>query len=471
MARSKSLEALLLVLPILALPALLFGLSRGDEPFRYPEPPERWTELVLASPQWEGIKVEFEEGFQRWLWERERIGVRFQWLDHGGGTKTLRWIEEQFDVKPHSIGVDLLFGGGTDPYETLKQKGLLVRYDPPAAVLAGVPETIGGFPILDCDRMWFGTALTGFGIVFNAKVFETVPVLRALAGVRFTRWEDLARDELDGWVGGADPRGSSSYHTFYEILLQQPGPGRFERGMELARRLSANVRSYTKFSAEIPKLCTVGQIACAPTIDQYALAQIEKVGPAMGFSLPDGQTLVNADAAGILKGAPNRETAEQFIDFLLSPEAGRLWLLRRGEAGGPRRFQLNRASVRPDLYAETAGRSEVTVNPFLQHQLEGYDFALASRRWTVLNDFLGAVLIDTGADLARAMRACRSLAGEPRAAAERMLFQNPVDEDGLNACAARWTEATFRETTKNEWTAFARAQYAAVARLGSAAHR
>jgi hypothetical protein len=111
------LRGVLLLLPIAALPAVLFALAGGEDRYRYPTPPSVVHRLVIASPQWEGIRVEFEEGFKRWLFEREGAGVDVVWLEQGGGSKTLRWIEEQFgDAKAPraSIGVDLLFGGGSN---------------------------------------------------------------------------------------------------------------------------------------------------------------------------------------------------------------------------------------------------------------------------------------------------------------------------------------------------------------------
>ncbi|MBI4878675.1 MAG: ABC transporter substrate-binding protein [Planctomycetes bacterium] len=465
MPERRLIEALLLLLPLAALPAVLLALSSGEERYAYPAPPRRIQELVITSPQWEGIKVEFEDGFKRWLYERDGSGVDIKWLDHGGGTKTVRWIEEQFQQKPDSIGVDLLFGGGTDPYETLGASGLLLRYDPPAEILDGVAESIGGYPILDPQRRWFGTTLTGFGIMLNLKVFEKVEALRGLV-VR--DWRDLADPRLFGWVGGADPRGSSSHHTFHEILLQAYG---FEEGMRVTRLLGANCSAFLKFSAEIPKSCAVGQVACAPTIDHYAQAQIEMAGDFIAFVLPEGKTLVNADAAGILKGAPHLETAERFIDFLLSREAGLLWMLRTGEEGGPRRHPLCRATVRPRLFAETAGRSNVRENPFLMEQTFRYDYDKASLRWTMLNDVLGALVIDTHAELQAAVQAYHALEGGARERAAELLFRNPFsEEEMLEIAGGRWRdEASFREQMRIDWADFARQNYRAVAAMAGGA--
>jgi len=460
---SRTAEAVLLLLPLALLPLLLFGMSRERAP-EGEAPPARGPvrELVVTSPQWDGIKQEFGRGFRAWLAARGRADVCITWLDHGGGTKTLRWIEEQFRARPAGIGVDLLFGGGTDPYEALKAQGLLERHVPAPEVLQGVAAEVGGFPVYDPDGYWFGTCLTGFGLVANRAVLDWVPALR---GVSVRAWEDLADPRLHGWVGSADPRSSSSYHTTYEIVLQSFG---FEQGMLLLRLIGGNCSAFSKFSSEIPKLCAVGQFACAPAIDQYAQAQIDALGPQIEFVLPQGRTLVNPDAAGILKGAPNAGAARDFIDFLLSEEAGRLWMLRPGEPGGPRDQALSRASVRPALFAELAGRTSVAHDPFAASYDLHYDYDRASRRWNLLNDWLGATLIDVHAELRAAVGAYHGLRGAAREQAGRLLLQNPAGEDELLELAARWDEPGLREARRGAWTEFSRARYREVAALAAA---
>ena len=463
MARRRiplAVEAGLLVLPVLLFPLLLFGFSSRDERFTPSEPPARTLELVIASPQWEGIKFEFADGFRRWLYQR-RLGVEVRWIDVGGGATTLRWIQEQFRQHPDGIDVDIFFGGGTDPYDKLKEAGLLQRYQPEPGILQGVPERVGGFPILDPERFWFGTALTGFGIMVNSEVLRWVDGLKK---VEIKSWDHLADPRLSGWVGAADPRGSSSFHTLYEILLQVRG---FEQGLRLIRLMGANVAAYSRFSAEVPKLCAVGQVACAMTIDHYARAQIDQVGPAIRFVLPEGDTLVNADAAAILKGAPNQEAARLFIDFLLSEEAARLWMLRKGEPGGPVRYPLNRACVRPDLFEQVAGRSNVRVNPFSMHFSFSYDYSKAALRWNLLNDLLGALVIDTRKELRAAVKAYHQLEGAQKVRAGDLLFENPVTEqEALQMAAGAWAvDESFRERKKIEWRRFAGERYAAVIAL------
>jgi iron(III) transport system substrate-binding protein len=192
------------------------------------------------------------------------------------------------------------------------------------------------------------------------------------------------------------------------------------------------------------------------------------------FVLPAGRTLVNADAVGILRGAPNRAVARRFVDFLLSDEAGAIWMLKPGakvgELHGPRRHGLNRATVLPRLFerieSEAPDATRVLENPFRMRFDFHYDYALASRRWTLLNDLLAALLIDTRSQLEAAIGAVTRLEGERRREAETVLFALPFEERDLDRILElEWPEPVKRERLRIEWTAFARARYEQVARL------
>ena len=468
MRRIRPTEALLLIAPLPLLPVVLFGLSSGsEERFRYPRSPSRTVSLVVLTAHQKSIQVEIEEGFKRWLFDREGVGVDVTWMVQSGST-ALRYVRQQYDHRAGSsnaggIGIDVMFGAGIDPYDKLKDEGRLVGWTPPAGALDGIPEDVGGFPTYDVDGCWYGTCVTGFGIMTNTRVLEVVP---QLVDIDIHDWDDLADPRLLGWVGAADPRSSSSSHACFEILLQAYG---FEAGMGLARRIGANVRAFSKSSSEIPRLCAVGEVACGLTIDFYALAQIDKVGDVIRFVLPEGNTLVNGDAAGILAGGPNTEASRWFMEYLLSPDAARLWMLRRGEEGGPKRYELNRGAIRPAIYEEVAGRSNVRDNPFAKEYRFRYDFQLASRRWGVVNDLIGALIIDPHDRLKAAIAAVQDAAPDRREALERSLFELPVTEAEIDDMASRWNDPEFQARVRIAWSEFARRRYDEVRAAAGAA--
>ena len=84
--------------------------------------------LVLISPHWEGIKYEFERAFKAWYRRETGRNVDLEWIDVGGTSETLRFIQSEFKSKPAGIGIDVFFGGGVDPYMALKADTLLQPY-------------------------------------------------------------------------------------------------------------------------------------------------------------------------------------------------------------------------------------------------------------------------------------------------------------------------------------------------------
>ncbi|KPK59177.1 MAG: hypothetical protein AMK73_08810, partial [Planctomycetes bacterium SM23_32] len=70
--------------------------------------PER--ALAVLSVHSETIRREFERAFSRWTAPTHGYAVRVDWLDVGGTTQAVRYVEDQFERNPEGIGVDLFFG-------------------------------------------------------------------------------------------------------------------------------------------------------------------------------------------------------------------------------------------------------------------------------------------------------------------------------------------------------------------------
>ena len=68
----------------------------------------------------------------------------------------------------------------------------------------------------------------------------------------------------------------------------------------------------------------------------------------------------------LLRGAPHRELAIAFIDYVLSDAGQKLWSFRRGVPGGPERYTLRRLPIVPHLYdhAFDAYRADPDDNPY-----------------------------------------------------------------------------------------------------------
>ena len=373
-----------------------------------------------------------------------------EWLDVGGGSSSiLRYIKSEFRRSPEGIGIDLFFGGGVDPYMELSQMGLCSPYRLPDEVLGRIPTRIGGIPLYDPDFQWYGATLAGFGIVYNRMVLDILDLPIPAT------WADLGDPKLFSWVGSGDPRSSGSVHMAYELILQAYG---WQRGWEVITTLGANVRNFGAGGSQAPKEVAVGEVAYALSIDFYAWAQVAEVGSEyIGFTMPDNLTIVNPDGLAILKGAPSPDVARAFVRFVMSDPGQKLWFLKRGVPGGPSTDQLNRFTVLPDLYVQFREDAAVTLNPFEWTSSLVYDSEKGSARWGVVNELLGAMVIDSHRQLQNAWKA----AAEDGVTGEEIgrLSAVPITEEQCLALGPRWRDPVLRDSLKNAWTGFARDKY------------
>ena len=415
--------------------------------------------LVIISPHWEGIQTEFTRAFREWYENRVGKQISLDWIDSGGTSSDFRFIESEFQRVPEGIGLDLFFGGGTDYYLKLADRGLLLPYKLPAEQLQRIPQELFGIPVYDSEYRWYGTALSSFGIMYNEE-------LRQLLGLpKVKTWKDLTHPELMGRVGAADPRESGSAHMIYEIILQGYG---WEKGFALITQLGANVRMFPAASSRIPIDVTSGQVIYGMAIDFYAHGQIAVFGnDTIGYIVPPDASVVSPDSIGILKGAPNLEMAQMFIEFVLSDEGQKLWMLRDTDPEGPKEFELNRSSVIPALYDEL-GKRCVVSNPF---QLDltpiRYDAEKGGKRWDIVSDLIGALVIDPHKDLVDAWKAInKSKDKEKREAAIRKLVELPItEEEAMRIAQNEWQMPDFRNAKLKEWRQFATQKFKAAKRL------
>ncbi|MHA2092822.1 MAG: ABC transporter substrate-binding protein, partial [Candidatus Kariarchaeaceae archaeon] len=353
--------------------------------------------LVVITPHWEGIVNEFEAAFKTWYEDTYGKTVDIEWLDVGGTSDVVKYIDSNFDLTPEGIEIDIFWGGGVDPYIAEAELGHLEAYEVSSEVLNKIPVDFAGIPMYDSEYRWYGSAISGFGIVYNKALIsiEDLPTPES--------WEDLTDPKLLGWVGSADPRHSGSTHMAYEIILQGYG---WNEGIDLITKMGANIRSFPESSSSVPKSVGASEIAAGLAIDFYAWSEVSKHGADnIGYVMPEGLTVLNPDSIAILKGAPNLEVAQRFVEFVLSEKGQTLWMLPVGAEGGPTEFLLGRMCVIPDLYDTIGEQSVVPINPFNLESSLDYDAELGSTRWSFVNDFIGAMIIDSNVELVDAWEA------------------------------------------------------------------
>lgn len=295
-----------------------------------------------------------------------------------------------------SCGIDLFFGGGT--YDFAKQAtagrfvpSRILKTHPEWFVDEVIPQLYAGEEYRDKNGLWIGCVLSSYGIIYNRDSLK-----RLGAKAEPTQWDDLTDPRFQGEIALCDPTKSGSIAKAFENVIQQrmqrrlkalvaaqPGGDRktleaqavregWLEGMQVLQLVGANSRYFTDTSQKPPIDVSVGNCAAGMCIDFYGRAQAEAArrrgeSERLGYVSPPGGTVSSVDPIGLLRGAPNPEVAELFIEFVLSEDGQRLWNQRPGTPGGPERFALRRLPVRRDYYAheEWRGyRSDPEDNPF-----------------------------------------------------------------------------------------------------------
>ena len=403
--------------------------------------------LIIISPHWEGVKIEIEIAFKNWYFKNYGKAIKLEWIDQGGTSDDLKFVESLFKKNPNGIGIDVFFGGGIEPYLRLKEKNILYKYKVDEKILKKIPEKCLGIPNYDKDFYWYGIVLSGFGILYNKKVCDYL-------NLPFPKtWEDLGKDIYFSWIGAADPRHSGSMHMMYEIILQAYG---WKKGWQTIFFIAGNTKSFSSSASQVAKDTSIGEVCVSLCIDSYALSQIEINGEEnMEFILPKNLTIINPDAIGILKGAPNLFNATTFINFLLSYESQVLWMLKKGEENGPKEFSLNRLSILPDIYKNERIFLK-NINPYLYKHSIPYNMKLASERWALINDIIGWCIIEPHREL---QKAWEYILKNKKSELKEKFAQLPFDENSQNILLKSWNNPIFRNQQINKWFDFSRNKF------------
>ena len=405
--------------------------------------------LVIISPHGQEIRTEFRWAFADWHRRKYGYPVDLEFLTPGGTLDIRRQLDTIYrairntnggSLPPEdqvNTGIDLVWGGGDFEFNSkLKPLGILHPMDLSPAFLAEVypQKTLGGVKLYDQEKdkagnllppRWVGICLTSFGIIYNPDLYHAMGIDPPHT------WRDLTDPRLFRSLSLADPTHSNSAATAYMMVIQRAmadaesaflgrpeNAGKtvaelkstpayqaaldagWKEGMRQLILIAANVRFFTDSSTDPPNTVASGDAAAGVAIDFYGRVTEEVVGPGRErFILPRAATAITSDPAAILYGTHGKqlELANHFIEFLLSPEGQRLWILKPGQPGGPRVFALRRPPIRRDVYANRAGWTDdidyfASAGGFNLHNEWMGTFSELPQIW-------GAAWIDAGDDL------------------------------------------------------------------------
>lgn len=429
--------------------------------------------------------------------------------------QTFRTVD---DPAKFSCKVDLFFGGGTYDHNKAFRQGLSVRPwaegDMPAVLSQEAGDTLL-IPKKRSGETWrsdafFGNALSTFGICYNMDRLTELGIENPPS-----TWEDLADPRLVHQLGVADPTKSGSIAKAFEMIIheqchaavraagfspeqtaaiedtpREEHPEDYEaaiaqgwlNGLRLVQKIGANARYFTDSSGKVPLDVSMGDAAAGIAIDFYGRYQSEISKSPEGkyrmvYTTPVGGSSVSADPISLLRGAPHRETAVRFIEFVLSTEGQKLWNYRPGTPGGPVRFALRRLPVRrdfypsddPDVQAAYEQHSRYTSDDLGEPSINAYELSRqfyyygrwTGRHFSFHRDLIKAMCMNAGEELRELWEAIQQNGGvakQPEAV--RLMERMPDTPEPIT-----WSQApdylnTFSQLEiMKSWTIFFRKSY------------
>ena len=415
------------------------------------------VELVVISPHNENICNEFEWAFNLHHAVEHGRKVHVVWRDVGGGsTAVLRFLENRY--KNGKGGeIDVVWGGGEVNFATMAAEGILQPMEVSDDVLANVPESFGGLSMYDPNRRWFGSAVSGFGFLYNRSLLKRANIPEP------KRWEDLARPEFFSQICLADPTQSGSAAAAYEMIVQS-APS-WPAGWARLLGILGNGKRFVDSASGAANAPVLGEAPIAACIDFYGINRVREAPDVLVYVSPKGQTAFNADPIAILRNPPHPELAQRFVDFVLSRRGQALWALRVGERDGPIRSALGRQPIRRDVYAAYAGKlCPGIVNPYEGGGALELDRTMWQRRFGLLRKLVRAAAVDNDEFLRAAKRKLIETNFDPKRLAEfHRLPDNVATEAGIAEVARKLNDETEAEKITTDWQRFFRARYKRVA--------
>lgn len=200
---------------------------------------------------------------------------------------------------------EVLWASAPDAFESMARQKLLEKA--PEVRNPAVPPRIGKYPMNDPDGMYYGQALSGYGIMWNKQYLQTHR-LPAPAD-----WTDLARPVYFGHIAMSSPARSGTTHLTVETLLQGYG---WDQGWRHILRLAGNCSVITERSLDVPDGVNKGNFGIGVVIDFFGLSG-KYSGFPVDFIYPHMTAVVPA-SIGLIAGAVNPSDAKKFIAFALS---------------------------------------------------------------------------------------------------------------------------------------------------------
>lgn len=167
----------------------------------------------------------------------------------------------------------------------------------------------------DKDNRWF--AATGYMAAFCVNTAE----LEARKLPMPTSWADLTKPDYKGEVLMPSPVSSGTGYLQIAGLLQGMGE---EKGWAYLKDLDQNVAQYTKSGSRPCKAARTGEYLIGISLAFAGIQSVEEGFP-VKMVIPSDNVGYELEATGIMKTSKNKEDAQRFLDWTLSPSAAAIY--------------------------------------------------------------------------------------------------------------------------------------------------
>ncbi len=186
------------------------------------------------------------------------------------------------------------------------QRGLLTKFDP-----RNVPN------VKDMHEWATPKTLEGYGAAYSIIAYGLV-VARDRVRTPVRGWKDLWRDEFKGKLAFLAPAASLTPHMLIIAAeLHGGSQSNIEPGMNALAELRPIRQAF--FWTDYAAMIKSGDVILATDFDYYALF-MQKEGYNVSWVLPEEKAIGTLQYAALVKGAPNQEFAEGYLNTMLDPE-------------------------------------------------------------------------------------------------------------------------------------------------------
>src|SRR5262245_28713124 len=254
--------------------------------------------LIVYSPHGKELLTEFEKRF-----EEKYPGVDVRWLYMPSQNALDRIRSEKANPQ-----ADIWWGAPSTMFSQAEKEGLLEAYKPSWA------------DHVDADAhspndFWYGTYQTPEVIAYNTEALKPEDVPKD--------WDELLDPKWRGKIIIRDPLASGTVRTiFAAMILRAMGPDKSpEPGFAWLRKLDANTKEYAADQTFL--LQKLGHQEAILTLWNMPDIELQhaKYNYPLAYVIPKSGTPILTDAIAIVKGTKHRKEAEEFYEFVNTPES------------------------------------------------------------------------------------------------------------------------------------------------------